>query len=166
MNNVKNFMEDTKKKLIAQRMGEKMMSNLPTTDMGMKEGRLRAEAEKMLGPKPTYPTTDMGIQRGQAMSKLLEQLRKKNEINFGSKLENEQRLNQQYRRPVDMPQKMNYPYPDWMKPQFRINSLDRQNNDPLKTGSLDSFRGNTDIKPIPSATFSGSVSKIPNLTPQ
>lgn len=56
--------------------------------------------------------------------------------------------------------------PDWMKPQFRINSLDRQNNDVLRTGSIDSFKGNTDIKPIPSATFSGSVSKIPNLTLQ
>jgi hypothetical protein len=56
--------------------------------------------------------------------------------------------------------------PDWMKPRFRINSLDKQNNDPLKTGSIDSFKGNTDVKPIPSATFSGSVSKIPNLTTQ
>jgi hypothetical protein len=108
----------------------------------------------------------------------LEQLRKLKDrgINFGSKLENEKRLNipttdmglkrgkimAELTKEADKRLNM----PDWMKPQFRINSLDRQNNDPLRTGSIDSFRGNTDVKPIPSATFSGSVSKIPNLTAQ
>ena len=111
--------------------------NRPTTDMGMKEGILRARAEAMLGPRPTGPTTDMGMKRGIEKARIMEELRKKQTSML-----------------------------DFMKPQFRINSLDKQNNDPLKTGSIDSFRGNTDIKPIPSATFSGSVSKIPNLTMQ
>ena len=161
MSNIKNFMEDTKKKLIAQRMGEKMMANLPTTDMGMKEGILRAKAESMLPPRSTLPTTDMGLSRGIEKSRLLDQLRlnKTNVPNFGSKLENERRLNQQSKQPFSN-------MPDWMKPQFRINSLDKQNNNPLKTDHIDSYRGNTDIKPIPSATFSGSVSKIPSLNLQ
>lgn len=97
----------------------------------------------------------------------LEQLRKLKDrgINFGSKLENERRLNMPT-TDMGMNKYKQSIMPDWMKPQFRINSLDRQNNDPLRTGSIDSFRGNTDVKPIPSATFSGSVSKIPNLTAQ
>jgi hypothetical protein len=102
----------------------------------------------------------------------------------GSKLENERQLNQpslertalvSYLRAKAEQNKPALPttdmglsksMPDFMKPQFRINSLDRQNNDPLRTGSIDSFRGNTDIKPLPAATFSGSVSKVPNLTMQ
>jgi hypothetical protein len=53
--------------------------------------------------------------------------------------------------------------PDYLKPQFVINSLDKRNNDPLKGNLLDSFSGATDVKPIPAATFSGSVSSIPVL---
>lgn len=157
MKNVKNFMEDTKNKLKAQRMGEKMMANLPTTDMGMKEGRLRAEAERILGPRPIGPTTDMGMSRGISMNNLMEQLRNRNQINFGSKLENEQRLN---RRPIIDPERMIKPIDNMMKPIFRINSLDKQNNDPLKTGSIDSFRGATDVRPLPSETFMGTRSQI------
>lgn len=111
--------------------------NMPTIDMGMREGRLRAEAERMLGPRPTGPTIDMGLTRGREKARIMEELRKKQST-----------------------------MPDFMKPQFRINSLDKQNNDPLRTGSIDSFRGATDVKPLPAATFSGSVSKIPNLTTQ
>jgi hypothetical protein len=118
-------------------MRDRAFRPMPTTDMGMREGRLRAQAESMLGPRPTGPTTDMGMNRGIEKNRIMEELRKKQST-----------------------------MPDWMKPRFRINSLDKQNNDPLKTGSIDSFRGNTDVKPIPSATFSGSVSKIPNLTAQ
>jgi hypothetical protein len=134
-------------------------ARIPNLDMGRREREMRDRAYRP-------PTTDMGLNRGGAMSSILEQLRKKNEINYGSKLESEQRMNQPFRRPVDVQQTPISNMPDWMKPRFRINSLDRQNNDPLKTGSLDSFKGNTDVKPIPSATFSGSVSKIPNLTLQ
>lgn len=139
---MRNLMEDTKKKLeMARSAGSKLENerrlNIPTTDMGMKEGILRARAEAMLGPRPTGPTTDMGMSRGIEKARLIDQLRKKD-----------------------------LTMPDWMKPQFRINSLDRQNNDPLRTGSLDSYRGNTDIKPLPSATFSGTVAKIPNLNLQ
>ena len=120
------------------------------------------------------------------MRNLMEDTKKKLEMarSGGSKLENERRLNEpslersalvSYLRAKAQQNKPNLPttdmglsknMPDWMKPQFRINSLDRQNNDPLRTGSIDSYRGNTDIKPLPSATFSGSVSKIPNLTLQ
>jgi hypothetical protein len=121
--------------------------------------------------------------------KIINDAKKKLELerSGGSKLENERRLNQppemsleknalvaylrakaQQNKPAlpttDMG--INKSMPDWMKPQFRINSLDRQNNDPLRTGSLDSYRGNTDVKPIPSATFSGSVAKIPSLNLQ
>lgn len=110
---------------------------LPTTDMGMAEGRLRARAESMLAPISNLPTTDMGMSRGIEKARIMEELRAKQST-----------------------------MPDFMKPQFRINSLDKQNNDPLRTGSIDSFRGNTDVKPLPAATFSGSVSKIPNLTLQ
>lgn len=46
---------------------------------------------------------------------------------------------------------------DWMKPQFKINSLDKQNNDPLKTGSIDSYSGATDNKPLPSQTLMGTI---------
>lgn len=162
---MRNLMEDAKKKLEMERSGGSKLENerrlnepslersamvaylrakaqqnkpnLPTTDMGMAEGRLRAKAESMLAPISNLPTTDMGMSRGIEKNRIMEQLRAKQST-----------------------------IPDFMKPQFRINSLDRQNNDPLRTGSIDSFRGNTDIKPIPSATFSGSVSKIPNLTPQ
>jgi hypothetical protein len=102
----------------------------------------------------------------------LEQVRKLKDkgINFGSKLENEKRLN---RPSTDMGLKRGkimeeltkeadrrLNMPDMMKPMFRINSLDKQNNDPLKTGSIDSFRGATDIKPLPSQTFMGSRSPI------
>lgn len=93
-----------------------------------------------------------------------------------SKLENERRLN----RPAVMPpqslersammayltskaQERKAQIPDVQKPQFVINSLDKQNNDPMKGNLLDTFRGATDVKPIPAATFSGSVSKIPVL---
>jgi len=127
-----------KMKQIAEDVKNKIdRSRLPTTDMGMKEGRLRAKAESMLAPISNLPTTDMGMNRGIEKARIMEQLRAKQTT-----------------------------MPDFMKPMFRINSLDKQNNDPLRTGSIDSFRGNTDIKPIPSATFMGSVSKIPNLTPQ
>ena len=118
--------------------------------------------------------------------KIISDAKKKLEMerSGGSKLENERRLNEPslersamvaYLRAKAQQNKPALPttdmglsksMPDFMKPQFRINSLDRQNNDPLRTGSIDSFRGNTDIKPLPAATFSGSVSKIPNLTPQ
>jgi hypothetical protein len=52
---------------------------------------------------------------------------------------------------------------DTQKPQFVINSLDKQNNDPMKGNLLDTYRGATDTKLIPSATFTGSTSKIPVL---
>lgn len=91
-------------------------------------------------------------------------------INYGSKLENERRLNipttdmglkrgkimAELRKEADRRLNM----PDMMKPIFRINSLDKQNNDPLKTGSIDSFRGATDVKPLPSQTFMGTRSPI------
>jgi hypothetical protein len=53
--------------------------------------------------------------------------------------------------------------PDMQKPQFTINSLDKQNNDPMKGNLLDTFRGATDVKPLPGATFMGSTSNIPVL---
>jgi hypothetical protein len=55
---------------------------------------------------------------------------------------------------------LNAPY---YKPEFKINSLDMQNNDPLKNDHTDSTRnfGATDYKPIPAATFSGSIKPIP-----
>lgn len=53
------------------------------------------------------------------------------------------------------------PIPDIQKPQFIINSLDKQNNDPMKGNLLDTFRGATDFKYLPGATFSGVTSKIP-----
>lgn len=88
-------------------------------------------------------------------------------INYGSKLENERRLNipttdmglkrghimAELRKEADRRLNM----PDMMKPIFRINSLDKQNNDPLKTGSIDSFRGTTDMKPLPSETLMGTI---------
>lgn len=89
-------------------------------------------------------------------------------VNFGSKLENERRpptndmgmkrgkIMEELRKEADRRLNM----PDMMKPIFKINSLDKQNNDPLKTGSLDSFRGATDIKPLPSETFMGSRGRI------
>jgi hypothetical protein len=52
---------------------------------------------------------------------------------------------------------------DTQKPQFVINSLDKQNNDPMKGNLLDTYRGATDTKLIPSATFTGSTSRIPVL---
>ena len=52
---------------------------------------------------------------------------------------------------------------DTQKPQFVINSLDKQNNDPMKGNLLDTYRGATDTKLIPSATFTGSTSNIPVL---
>jgi len=51
--------------------------------------------------------------------------------------------------------------PDNLKPKFVINSLDKQNNDPMKGNLLDTFKGATDIKPMPSTTFSGQISKNP-----
>lgn len=53
--------------------------------------------------------------------------------------------------------------PDTQKPQFVINSLDKQNNDPMKGNLLDTFRGATDVKPLPASTFMGSTSNIPVL---
>lgn len=49
------------------------------------------------------------------------------------------------------------------KPEFKINSLDLQNNNPLKNDYTDSTKtqGATDYKPLPGATFSGSVGAIP-----
>jgi len=49
------------------------------------------------------------------------------------------------------------------KPIYRINSLDRQNNDALKGNLLDTFKSATEVKPIPSATFSGTTSNIQDL---
>jgi hypothetical protein len=49
------------------------------------------------------------------------------------------------------------------KPIYRINSLDRQNNDALKGNLLDTFKSATEIKPIPSATYSGTTSNIQDL---
>ena len=139
---MKNLMEDTKKKLEMARSGGSKLENerrlnMPTFDMGMREGRLRAQAEAMLGPRPTGPTTDMGMQRGIQKNKLIDLLRSNQ-----SKLENQNNM---------------------MKPIFRINSLDKQNNDPLKTGSIDSFIGATDVRPLPSQTFMGTRSPI--ITP-
>ena len=55
---------------------------------------------------------------------------------------------------------LNAPY---YKPEFKINSLDMQNNDPLKNDHTDSTRnfGATDYKPIPAATYSGSIKPTP-----
>ena len=52
------------------------------------------------------------------------------------------------------------------KPEFKINSLDLQNNNPLKNDYTDSTRtqGATDYKPLPGATFSGSVGAIPSAS--
>jgi hypothetical protein len=49
------------------------------------------------------------------------------------------------------------------KPIYRINSLDRQNNDALKGNLLDTFKSATEVKPIPSATISGTISNIQDL---
>ena len=49
------------------------------------------------------------------------------------------------------------------KPIYRINSLDKQNNDALKGNLLDTFKSATEIKPIPSATYSGTTSNIQDL---
>jgi hypothetical protein len=53
------------------------------------------------------------------------------------------------------------------KPEFKINSLDLQNNNSLKNDHTDSTKtqGATDYKPLPGATFSGSVGAIPRLDP-
>ena len=105
--------------------------------------------------------------------------------NFGSKLENERNLNM---RPIVTDRAMR-PRPaeispekrailekfrsgalerkeqitDTQKPQFVINSLDKQNNNPMKGNLLDVYKGATDTKLIPDATFTGSTSKIPVL---
>jgi len=165
---VKNFLEDAKNNLIAQQRARRMMNELPTTDMGMREGQLRSKVEAMLPPKSPYPTTDMGMKRGIERARLMEQARNEG---WGISRTERSLIDERLRRGqvIDAGRIVRTPVenmPDWMKPQFRINSLDRQNNDPLRTGSIDSFKGNTDVKPIPSATFSGLVSKIPSLTPQ
>lgn len=104
---------------------------------------------------PTGQTTDMGMKRGMLISQAERILGPRP---TGPTTDMGMNRSKQINKLINIP--------DFMKPQFRINSLDKKNNDPLKTGSIDSFKGNTDIKPIPSATFSGSVSKIPNLTLQ
>lgn len=45
------------------------------------------------------------------------------------------------------------------KLKYKINSLDRVND-------LSKFQGSTDVKPIPAATFSGSVSSLPSAKNQ
>ena len=92
-----------------------------------------------------------------------------------SKLENEQRLNNQNNPPPSLErlalvgylrgkaQEKKGEIPDMQKPQFVINSLDKQNNDPMKGNLLDTFRGATDVKPLPASTFMGSTSNIPVL---
>jgi len=125
------------------------------------------------------------------ISDFFEKLRMKKELertpNFGSKLENERMLNMRpavLRPAVMRPQMSPQMSPerkamlekfrlgaqerkeqitDTQKPQFVINSLDKQNNDPMKGNLLDTFRGATDTKLIPSATFTGSTSNIPVL---
>mgnify|MGYP000973086483 FL=1 len=49
------------------------------------------------------------------------------------------------------------------KPIYRINSLDKQNNDALKGNLLDTFKSATEIYPIPCATYSGTTSNIQDL---
>jgi len=106
--------------------------------------------------------------------KRMKELREKG-INYGSKLENERRLNERRYENIpttDMGLKRGHiiaelrkerdsrlNMSDTMKPIFRINSLDKQNNDPLKTGSIDSFRGATDVKPLPSETLMGTIGR-------
>lgn len=145
VNSVSNiFNKIREKSLINSSAGSKLENErmlnrprLPTTDMGMKEGMLRARAEAMLGQRSNLPTTDMGMSRGIEKARIMEELRAKD--------------------------KQNSDYMNSMKPIFRINSLDKQYNDPLKTGSIDSFRGATDVKPLPSQTFMGTRSAI--ITP-
>ncbi len=140
---MRNLMSDTKKKLEIASSGSSKLENerqlnKPPEISLEKKAMIDYLRAKAQQNKPALPTTDMGMKEGIEKARIMEEYRKKKESNM----------------------------PDWMKPQFRINSLDRQNNDPLRTGSIDSFRGNTDIKPLPAATFSGSVAKIPNLTMQ
>ena len=90
-----------------------------------------------------------------------------------SKLESEQILNNPQRVSLERLALVGYlrgkaqekkgEIPDIQKPQFVINSLDKQNNDPMKGNLLDTFRGATDVKPIPAATFMGVKSNIPVL---
>tara|TARA_R110000868_G_scaffold169262_4_gene404230 strand:+ start:136 stop:399 length:264 start_codon:yes stop_codon:yes gene_type:complete len=74
---------------------------------------------------------------------------------LASKLENEKKF---YVKRAPIPNII-----EQFKPQFRINSLDRQNNDALKGNLLDTYKSATEIKPIPSATYSGSTTNIQDL---
>jgi hypothetical protein len=131
---------------------------------------------KMSGALGNYPSKEERKLRTEKMNSMISNFQVKDDRSRlgSSKLENEQRLN----RPAVMPpqslerqalvgylrakaQEGKPQMSDIQKPQYVINSLDKQNNDPMKGNLLDAFRGATDYKPIPSATFSGVTSNIP-----